>query len=441
MWEIIGILTPGILIGFILGKLNVLWNKKYILLYKRLSSFYRSLPEALQASLYTKSGDFLPFNTLVQQWAATFTQASAVAIYLFIDDTEQSLALKGLWKEKSFEPDFPPFLSFSSLNLSAFPKDVVLSQPSLSSIETKEFTWVYLALKEKKQNLGLLLMAIPKGQPIQKAQWMPTFAEAARTLSKGIVLISDISYFAEIQMEKEKKKYLEELHSLLYNKKLPKVPALGIDSFYLPAGGINSDFMDWVSISDTKFYIVHGESTGKGYNAILTSLIIKVVLHLLAPLIKKPETIFNRLNWIFCKVLSGDFFSSLIVLHIDLAKKEISCSKAGNSGALRCSFFPKTNFESLSGGIPLGIDKTYKYQSNIYPIHSGDIWVLYSDGLVEIKSGSGEIVGLDWIQALVNEHKFSSAQNIQKIIKHQLQTHSEGKALEDDASMVILKFR
>lgn len=441
MVEIIGLLIPGFLLGYLLGRVTVLWNKRNILLYKKLNAFYRSLPDALQASLFIKSTETLPFNALVRQIAETFSQVSAVALYLFTDDMEQTLSLKGSWSDKSVTTSFPSILSITSLNIPSFPKEMLISQSNPPFSYSKELYWLYLALKERGQNLGLLILCVHKKEGIQRSKWIRTLLEAGKTLSKGIALISDISYLAEEQNERAKKKQLEEMHTLLYSKKLPKHADAVLDSFYIPASGINSDFIDYVLLPNNQFYLIHGEATGKGFSAILTSVTITVVLHLMAPVVKKPEAICNRLNWIFCKVLKGDFYSSLILLHVDLSKKIISYSKAGNSGALLCSFFQQPPFQSLEGDIPLGIAKSSRYQSHQYPIQSGDIWILYSDGLVEAKNKYGETFGTDRIKAIVNEHKFDSAHSIQKAMKHHLLELRKGEPLEDDASAVILKFR
>jgi serine phosphatase RsbU (regulator of sigma subunit) len=55
---------------------------------------------------------------------------------------------------------------------------------------------------------------------------------------------------------------------------------------------------------------------------------------------------------------------------------------------------------SLAGALPLGIVADAIYQESTMPLKAGDHLALYTDGLLEARSASGELYGFDRLQTL-----------------------------------------
>jgi sigma-B regulation protein RsbU (phosphoserine phosphatase) len=266
-------------------------------------------------------------------------------------------------------------------------------------------------------------------------------AEAGNTLSKGISLLEEISVLVDRQNEDRRISLYQELQRKINRHKIPVRPEVSVEFFLKPKLGIHSDYIDYFPLGNSEFLLIHGEVTGKGFNAVLTLTVLKALLNVLAAGVKHPGEILNRMNRVVSRFLFGEFFSSLTILLINLESHTLEVSKAGHGGVFQTSTLQKFSSGSVQEQFPLGTHKEYRYKSETFQIHSGDVWALYSDGLVETANTRGELYGINRLQTRIQMHKFLEAKQILEKVKEDLHEFKGEKPFMDDVSLVIVKFR
>ena len=92
-----------------------------------------------------------------------------------------------------------------------------------------------------------------------------------------------------------------------------------------------------------------------------------------------------------------------------------------------------------SGGLPLGIKRDADYREGKTQMQYGDVLVIYSDGVTEAVSPSGEEFGPTRLYEVVSRNIESSASGIRDRIESSLTKFSQGTAASDDITLVIVK--
>jgi serine phosphatase RsbU (regulator of sigma subunit) len=450
MMEPILFIVLGTFVGYFLGTWHRTWRKRNIQRLTRVNKLYRDLPEYLRLSFRQKETGSLPFSPLLKQWAETFSCTSA-ALYLFTDFSEQLLTLKGSWVEPSWvksehELSFPPNLDGSFLkDFFSLPSMVTENLP-IKELQTnrpqnqKGQKWILVPLVDKYRNIGILMLSTGNKKVSKNSVEFRYLLESAYTFCKGLVLLEEFSRNVELELERRREEFCEEVQIRMNRTKLSEHKNVSVHSFIKPKLGINSDYIDYLQVSESEFLVAHGEITGKGFNAVLTLTVIKTIIHAIVPSLKHPAHLLNRLNRVFRKSLTGDFFASLTILLFDVKKKELLVGKAGNGGVVRFSFSGSKNMDTIDGGPPLGTHKDYSYTETPFAIQSGDIWVLYSDGVSEITNEQSKVYKTERLFQLVQANKFLSSKDILERIKDDMWEFKGKSPLKDDISVMVMKF-
>jgi len=65
--------------------------------------------------------------------------------------------------------------------------------------------------------------------------------------------------------------------------------------------------------------------------------------------------------------------------------------------------------------------------------------ILFTDGIPEARSHSGEFFGEDGLRAVVSEHATGDAQTLMEQIHGAVQDFAQGQPLADDLTLIVIK--
>jgi sigma-B regulation protein RsbU (phosphoserine phosphatase) len=92
-----------------------------------------------------------------------------------------------------------------------------------------------------------------------------------------------------------------------------------------------------------------------------------------------------------------------------------------------------------SGGLPLGIKPDAEYREGRTQLQPGDVLVIYSDGVTEAVSPTGEEFGPTRLYEVVSRNVEASAAGIRDRIESSLTKFAQGTSAADDITLVIVK--
>ncbi|MGA8727332.1 MAG: SpoIIE family protein phosphatase [Terracidiphilus sp.] len=191
-------------------------------------------------------------------------------------------------------------------------------------------------------------------------------------------------------------KSARELQQVLIPETLPALPGFAFTSAYRPAQEVGGDFFQVIPLEgeyEGSTMILLGDVSGKGLKAAMTVSMIVGAARTLARFAPNPADMLAELNLRLFGRLQGGFVTCLS-LRLDAAGHCV-ISSAGHPAP-----FLNKHEVDLPGMLPLGILPAASYEETAIDLREGDHFALYTDGLLEARSSSGEIFSFDRLDAL-----------------------------------------
>ena len=184
-----------------------------------------------------------------------------------------------------------------------------------------------------------------------------------------------------------------EIQRVLIPETLPSLEGFAMSSAYQPAQEVGGDFFQIIREDEGSTIVALGDVSGKGLKAAMSVSLIVGILRSLSGENSTPVQMLQGLNRCLCGRLQGGFVTA-IVLRL-LPNGTVILANAGHLP-------PFLNLRELEieGSLPLGLISSAEYSEIQIRLDPGDQLSLYTDGLVEARSSTGEIYGFERLHAL-----------------------------------------
>jgi hypothetical protein len=184
-----------------------------------------------------------------------------------------------------------------------------------------------------------------------------------------------------------------EIQQVLIPEALPSLEGFAITSAYRPALEVGGDFFQIIREESGSTIVALGDVSGKGMKAAMNVSLIVGVLRSSSDSTISPVRMLERLNRCLCGRLQGGFVTAVILrLHAD---GYVTLANAGHLPP----FLNQREIE-MDGSLPLGLVPSAMYDEVSVLLHPGDQLSLYTDGLLEARSATGELYGFDRLHTL-----------------------------------------
>ncbi|AWW30338.1 serine/threonine-protein phosphatase [Echinicola strongylocentroti] len=218
-----------------------------------------------------------------------------------------------------------------------------------------------------------------------------------------------------------------------------------IFGFSEAADEVGGDYYETYQFDENRFALIIGDVSGKGLSAAFNMSQMKGVFHSLVQLDLPPKEFLAKANNALSSCLAKNLFITTTYYLIDTSKSSITFCRAGHCPTLYYdNAKDQTDYITLEG-LGLGILRNDKYPSYLHEktihYHSGDILVMYTDGIVESKNQNGEEYGYDRLKEALDTYKEESPETLKnRIISSVYEFVGEAALPDDDYSLMVLKF-
>ncbi len=246
-------------------------------------------------------------------------------------------------------------------------------------------------------------------------------------------------------------RYKEELNiatrvqNSLLPDKLDQDLAYNIVAFTRAADEVGGDYYDTFRLDDDRTVLIIGDVSGKGTSAAFHMAQMKGVFQSLVQLDLDPKTFLVHANNALSRCLENTSFITVSYFLIDKAQRKVSFARAGHCPTLYYNAENHTTQYFKNKGLGLGILRNsnfHKYvQVNEFTINTGDIIILYTDGITEACNPNKEQFGYDKLETSLVKYANLSPERIQEGIINDLYEFCGKTSLEDDYTLLIVKFK
>ena len=236
----------------------------------------------------------------------------------------------------------------------------------------------------------------------------------------------------------QQKAFADTMQRSLLPRAAPELHGLELGDVYESAARleVGGDVYDYLTLEDGRLAVVLGDVTGHGVDATADMAMAKYVFRSLAREHPDPGTFLAAANEVVSSEIAPGRFITMVMLVVDADAGEVACASAGHPPPRLV--LPDGTVDSIPArGLALGIDAPQQYETVTQPFPPGASVVVYTDGVVEARSG-GEQFGLERLDALLAERSGLPPQAIAQAALGACRDWTEGE-LTDDFAVVVVK--
>lgn len=230
-----------------------------------------------------------------------------------------------------------------------------------------------------------------------------------------------------------------ELQMRLLPQTLPKVAQLELAAKFVPARAIGGDLYDFIPYSLSRMGIAIGDVSGKGAPAAIYAALVSGILRSHAPIEPGPAEMLRAVNMSLAERRIEAQFVSLIYAVWDDAHRTLMVANSGLPRPIHLHAGKNHIIEAT--GLPLGLFDDADYDEFRVKMKPGDMFVLFSDGILDARNRRGELFGRGRVEKLVAECSGKDADCVVDSLFQAVAVHSAGVETFDDQTVVAIKVK
>jgi sigma-B regulation protein RsbU (phosphoserine phosphatase) len=225
-------------------------------------------------------------------------------------------------------------------------------------------------------------------------------------------------------------------------QKPPQVPGFRFATSFEACADISGDFYQFIRLPDGRIGFALGDVSGHGVQAGLIMSMAKKTLEIYASTGLGPADTLAKVNEALVHDLGGQLFISMVYALLDPSERTITWARAGHNPSLR--FNPReTEIEVIKPpGMVVGMKTGAIFRDSIKElvtrVKSGDLFLLYTDGITETMNLQQEEFGEDRLVEVIKHYTANGPEilieRIMELIRHFRGPHPPS----DDATIVTL---
>lgn len=262
-------------------------------------------------------------------------------------------------------------------------------------------------------------------------------------------------YVQQLVKERVEKERLEreleiakEVQARLFPECAPQAGRLEVTGVCLPARVVSGDYYDFLPLGEGELGLAVGDICGKGISAALLMSNLQATLRSNAANLwqgeatreaKSVAAVVERLNSQICRFTAANKFATFFFAVYDDARRTLTYCNAGHNPPL---YFDGRGVRRLNeGGTVIGIFPDLQYNQETIPLNPGDLFVAYTDGIVESVNEYGEEFGESRLIRLIQGNADQSIDRIQDSIIQEVQSWTYGGERDDDMTLIVAKVK
>lgn len=278
--------------------------------------------------------------------------------------------------------------------------------------------------------------------PIAEGRFTEDHLKLLTTLASVAAIRVENARLVESRLQQERLERELQLASEIQQRFQPAAPpslnGYELQGISFPCYEIGGDYYDFIEREDGRLVIALGDVSGKGTAAALLMSSLHAAVHAQASSNDSLVETISAVNRYLADNIPANRFVTLFYAELDPESGTVAFLNAGHNPPL-IVHAAGTVEQLASGGLPLGIKLNAEYREGRTQLQPGDVLVIYSDGVTEAASPSGEEFGPTRLYEVVSRHVDSSAAGIRDRIEAALTKFSQGTEAADDITLVIVK--
>ena len=207
----------------------------------------------------------------------------------------------------------------------------------------------------------------------------------------------------------------------------------------LPSRTIGGDFLDYFEVPGNRLAFVLGDVSGKGPPAAIMAAAIQGMFFSVADESDgSPAETIRRVNGALVRRSVESKFATVFHGMLTPEGRMVTCN-AGHNPPLLLRRDGTTEWVT-KGGLMVGIFEQAQFEDEGHSLAAGDALVLFSDGVTEAESVSGDMYGEERLLASLANSVNKSASEIVHQVLDEVAAFSDGAGQSDDITVLVVRY-
>ena len=259
---------------------------------------------------------------------------------------------------------------------------------------------------------------------------------------------ASIDHLLHVQREKQRLddelRIARDIQKSLLPMSLPEMRGIGIADLCEPAREVGGDYYDFFELGPRQLGVMIADVSGKGTSAALYMAELKGLMLSLTRRERSPRQLLIEANDLLSAHLDNRSFITMTYAVIDLDAGTITSARAGHtpmiavSGGLAEVITPPGMVLGLRlPGAPERFSQLLEEHTR--RLASGDVYVLYTDGITEATDRDGELFSDEALARVIAGQHHLDAAGIRERVIREVRAFVGDAEPHDDMTMVVIK--
>jgi sigma-B regulation protein RsbU (phosphoserine phosphatase) len=324
-----------------------------------------------------------------------------------------------------------------------------LSKPDSKELIQREgirsFAHIPIA-REEEPPLGILSVYSTSIVGLFTPGFLDLLSSLAGQLAQAIKIDSEIKARELERREKElvlnEMEIAKQIQLSLLPANYPELEGVQFAGRCVPATHVGGDYYDFFPRGESAVDMVIADVSGHSVGAALIMAETRSALRAQTHLTSNAGEMLSELNELLHEDLGrAELFITMFYAKYDAVSRLLMYANAGHNPPLL--FRPaEMSFSELDAeGLILGIKRDVDFEEKSISLQTGDLLLLYTDGIVEAQNEAGELFGVGRLcDVLAATHEKTPELIVESVLK-EVMGFSCSPVLQDDISMLLMKLQ
>ncbi len=301
-----------------------------------------------------------------------------------------------------------------------------------------------IALRAKKDIPGILLL----GPPLKGSEYSAVQKRVLRSCAEQFALMMENARLTDRIIEQEKLRrdvaLAAEVQRRLLPEKFPEISFGALAAVSVPARTVGGDYYDFLDIGDRRIGIALADIAGKGVAAALIMSVVHASLRIIADEgnVSLPE-LAAKMNRFLYRSTRSSSYATFFYAQVDEDSRQLRYVNAGHNPPYLLRSVdaqPLREIEELStGGMIIGMFPQASYEEAKVDLRTGDVLVVFTDGVTEAMSPNEEEFGEERLKHLLRSVAHLPVEEMSAKILQELTKWIAHAAQHDDLTFIVMK--
>lgn len=231
-----------------------------------------------------------------------------------------------------------------------------------------------------------------------------------------------------------------EIQRALLPQTIPPLKHFEIAVHYEPINEVGGDYYDILKKRNHLQPIILADVEGKGLSAALLAASSQAVFHTLNDLYHfDPAKFVGKANSMIVEFTRGKRFITLFWMLLDDNQPALTYVNAGHVDPFLIAADGVRRLNK--GGFLTGFMENVPYEQETLPLRSGDMIVVFTDGVHEVQNPEGDEFGENAVVEFIRENKQLSCEEILEKLYKKVKSFSKNRKFRDDFTIILIKVK